>query len=137
MNALRVPKTLICHLQKIIGALILSYSKRDILTISILRNLYENENENVLGEFLTCRDRLYFSTVGNSSSNQVLNPYFVTGLIDAEGTFGIVLTIDYRSKTGWKVDSRFIIELHKKDKQHLTPEGRSNIMNIISILRGL
>jgi len=36
-------------------------------------------------------------------------------LIDAEGTFGIVLTIDSRSKTGWNVYSRFRLELNKRD----------------------
>jgi hypothetical protein len=56
----------------------------------------------------------------------LLDPWFVTGLVDAEGCFNIVVTPsttnfcvvslpDVADKIGWAVQIRFILELHLKD----------------------
>jgi hypothetical protein len=42
-------------------------------------------------------NRLFYSTV---SGHTMLNPYFVSGLIDAEGTFSTTIYKDTRYKTG-------------------------------------
>ena len=67
----------------------------------------------------------YYSTLILSSSNdkstkfnpqnQKLNPNFLTGFIDAEGSFIVVIRKEPRNKTGWRVDARLAIGLHKKD----------------------
>nr|YP_009926597.1 hypothetical protein [Wolfiporia cocos]QNH92655.1 hypothetical protein [Wolfiporia cocos] len=55
----------------------------------------------------------HFST---SSDNGKLHPWFVTGLSDAESCFNISISkSSKKSKLGWVVQARFIIELHKKD----------------------
>ena len=45
-----------------------------------------------------------------------MHPWFVTGLIDGEGCFNISISSSFKkSKIGWVVQARFIIELHIKD----------------------
>jgi LAGLIDADG endonuclease len=61
-------------------------------------------------------NKLFFSTI---SSNSKLNSYFVSGLIDAEGSFSIIINKDIRYKTGWHVRSLFQIVLHSRDSSLL------------------
>jgi len=56
----------------------------------------------------------YFSI----SNFPILHPWFVTGLIDAEGCFNIMITKS-SSVLGWRVQARFLLELHIKDIQLL------------------
>ena len=51
----------------------------------------------------------------NSSLNHSLNPWFITGFSDAEGSFIILILKDTKNKTNWTVKTRFTIGLHKKD----------------------
>ena len=44
-----------------------------------------------------------------------LNPYYITGLVDAEGCFTTSIYKDCRMKTGWQVKPIFQLNLHKKD----------------------
>jgi hypothetical protein len=44
-----------------------------------------------------------------------LNPWFVTGFIDAEGCFQISIRQDKKYKTNWRVSLTFQIKLHVKD----------------------
>ena len=44
-----------------------------------------------------------------------LNPWFVTGLIDAEGTFAISILKSSSTKTGWTINARFKITMHIVD----------------------
>lgn len=44
-----------------------------------------------------------------------INPWFITGFIDAEGCFGINIYRDKKYSTGWRVKIFFEIHLHKKD----------------------
>ena len=58
-----------------------------------------------------------FSTLNDSGKNNttVLNSWFVTGFVDAEGSFSMSI---FKSKTaaiGWTIEPCFIITLHKKD----------------------
>ena len=52
----------------------------------------------------------------NSSDSIYLNPWFVTGIFDAEGCFNITVTKSSSTNIGWRVQLRVIFELHIKDK---------------------
>jgi hypothetical protein len=61
-------------------------------------------------------NKLFFSTISNNSK---LNSFFVSGLVDAEGSFSIIINNDIRYKTGWHVRSLFQIVLHSRDSSVL------------------
>ena len=52
-------------------------------------------------------------------SKDKLNPWFITGFVDAEGSFQISIVKNKELKTGWRVQSSFQIGLHEKDKSLL------------------
>lgn len=52
-----------------------------------------------------------FSTLASSK----LNPWFISGLIDAEGSFTLVICKNQKRKLGWRTDPKFQIGLHKRD----------------------
>ena len=61
----------------------------------------------------------YFSTL-HSPSSQVqnknsLNPWFVTGLADSEGTFTVIIDKTEKRTLGWRVQAKFQIGLHLRD----------------------
>lgn len=45
-----------------------------------------------------------------------LSPYFITGFIDAEASFSLILSKNSQYKQGWLVFPVFQISLHKKDR---------------------
>jgi hypothetical protein len=53
-----------------------------------------------------------FSTL---QSNIQLNPYWITGFTDAEGTFTIVMDKVNNRKLGWRIQARFQKSLHIRD----------------------
>ena len=66
------------------------------------------------------RIRLYSSNTSkypryNLNNTHYLNPYYITGLVDAEGCFTTSIYKDCRMKTGWQVKPIFQLNLHKKD----------------------
>ena len=66
------------------------------------------------------RIRLYSSNTSkypryNLNNTYYLNPYYITGLVDAEGCFTTSIYKDCRMKTGWQVKPIFQLNLHKKD----------------------
>jgi len=71
------------------------------------------------------------STCSNIDGNS-LNPWFITGFCDAEGSFMILILREPKNKIGWTVKARFSIGLHVKDKAIL--ESLNNYLgNIGSI----
>ena len=50
-----------------------------------------------------------------STLKSPLDPNFITGFIDAEGSFVISIQKEPKNKTGWTIKSRLSISLHKKD----------------------
>jgi hypothetical protein len=48
-----------------------------------------------------------------------LNPFFITGFVDAEGSFMIIVKKSKTNKIGWNVEAMFEICLHSKDLQIL------------------
>lgn len=74
-------------------------------------------------------NKLWYSTecLNKSTNNSYhqgqlknLNPFWVTGLIDGEGSFTISISKSADRKTGWHIYPSFSIELHKKDLTVLT-----------------
>lgn len=64
--------------------------------------------------------RLYSSNTSNYprynlNNTYYLNPYYITGLVDAEGCFTTSIYKDCRMKIGWQVKPIFQLNLHKKD----------------------
>jgi hypothetical protein len=53
-----------------------------------------------------------FSKLSHSSN---LKPWFVTGLIDAEGSFTVLVIKDIRRKLGWRIECKFQLGLHERD----------------------
>jgi hypothetical protein len=45
-----------------------------------------------------------------------LNPWFITGFVDAEGSFQISIVKNKELKIGWRVQPNFQIGLHEKDR---------------------
>jgi len=50
-----------------------------------------------------------------STLKSKLNPSYVSGFVDGEGSFMLTIIKDNKYKLGWRVVCRFIISLHKKD----------------------
>lgn len=55
------------------------------------------------------------SCVSSNDEQFKLDPWFVTGFVDAEGSFSITVIKDPRYKAGFRVEALFSISLHKKD----------------------
>jgi hypothetical protein len=53
-----------------------------------------------------------FSTIAQGSKK---NPYYITGLVDGEGSFGVYFTKSSKSKSGYQIQPNFQISLHKND----------------------
>lgn len=51
----------------------------------------------------------------NLPDNNLLNPWFISGFTDAEGSFVISIVKDPLTRTGWNIQLRFKIDLHEKD----------------------
>jgi hypothetical protein len=60
------------------------------------------------------QSKFNFSTLC-SDQNVQLNPYWVTGFTDAEGTFTVVIDKFPKRTLGWRIQSKFQISLHVRD----------------------
>lgn len=74
-----------------------------------LMHLSRVESLSAYGSKLNIR---YYS----SNPNSKLDPEFITGFVDAEGSFVTTIVKAPRYKTGWRVDARFQIGLNKNDR---------------------
>ena len=54
-------------------------------------------------------------SLSNSTNNYSISPYFITGFVDAEGSFMLKINKSDKYKAGWKIEPVFTIGLHKKD----------------------
>ena len=60
----------------------------------------------------------YYSTntiSTDTSQESKLDPNFVSGFIDGEGSFSVTFIRDGSYKSGWQIKTSFSIGLHKKD----------------------
>jgi hypothetical protein len=74
-------------------------------------------------KIFTCSIREYCSIASKdqsanywSGSPSKISPYFFTGFMDGEGSFGIYITKDCNYKSGYKVQAEFILAVHAKDR---------------------
>ena len=79
-------------------------------------------------QIITYQSRLYPSAQTNQirftsvvasavqKSNDSLNPWFIVGFVDGEGSFIILIYKNSKLKTGWEVKLKFSITVHRKDK---------------------
>ena len=51
----------------------------------------------------------------NDNHNLIIDPHFLTGFADAEGSFVLSITKSNNVKSGWVIKPRFQIHLHNKD----------------------
>jgi hypothetical protein len=51
----------------------------------------------------------------NNNHDLIIDPHFLTGFTDAEGSFVLSITKSNNVKSGWVIKLRFQIHLHKKD----------------------
>lgn len=56
-----------------------------------------------------------YSTVTPKTAKN-LDPWFITGLFDAEGSFVVTILKNPRYKTGWNVQARIQMKMHEKDR---------------------
>ena len=68
----------------------------------------------IVTNYLTNHFKIYST---NQSKNYLLDPWFITGLFDAEGSFVTTLLKNPRYKTGWNVQAR--IKMHEKKQIEL------------------
>nr|AYE93290.1 LAGLIDADG homing endonuclease [Termitomyces sp.]AYE93311.1 LAGLIDADG homing endonuclease [Termitomyces sp.] len=62
------------------------------------------------------------------AKGNTINPWFLTGFSDAEGSFIISIYRDEKSKTGWRITPNFSIHIHIKDIALL--EGIRNTLGV-------
>lgn len=60
-----------------------------------------------------------FTTSSFNSISHIINPFFITGLTDAEGSFVCIVRMNSSYRIGWRVDVLFQIGLHSKDLELL------------------
>ena len=56
---------------------------------------------------------------GNSIAQGKINNYYISGFIDAEGSFSVLCTRSKKMKLGWRIIVNFQIHLHKRDLELL------------------
>jgi LAGLIDADG endonuclease len=57
-----------------------------------------------------------FSTINNKNYTYTINPWFITGLFDAESSFVVIILKNPRYNTGWNVQARVQIKIHERDR---------------------
>jgi len=61
-----------------------------------------------------------YSTVCSYCKNNSIDPWFITGLFDAESSFVVTILKNPRYKTGWNVQARVQIKMHERDRDLMT-----------------
>ena len=82
----------------------------------VLMGLERDYHGIVLSESLS---RCYSTSITSTDTSQIfeskLDPNFVSGFIDGEGSFSVTFIKDKSYKSGWQIKTSFSIGLHKKD----------------------
>nr|QDG01222.1 LAGLIDADG endonuclease [Scytalidium sp.] len=59
--------------------------------------------------------RTYSANIPQKPNNGSIDPWFLTGFSDAEGTFSLLIQRNTKLNTGWRIKPIFAIGLHTKD----------------------
>lgn len=92
------------------------YSKKYWKILSIDKSISWKGNQ------LTNNRRLFSTSTKpllDDNYNNNIDPYFITGISDAEGSFVCIIRKNSNSRIGWRVEVIFQIALHKKDLELL------------------
>jgi hypothetical protein len=90
-----------------------SWSIKAKSKLMLLRCTLMGFERNTQVKILTNRlNNRMFSTY---SSHKEINPWFITGFSDAEASFIVSISLNAKTKTGWRVTPNFSIHIHKKD----------------------
>lgn len=60
--------------------------------------------------------RNYSTVCSSDCKNNSIDPWFITGLFDAESSFVVTILKNPRYKTGWNVQARVQIKMHERDR---------------------
>jgi len=82
---------------------------------------FERSYRNKIPTTLLVNNIKYYSTSSindsrENNTNLIIDPNFLTGFTDAEGSFVLSITKSDNVKSGWVIKPRFSISLHKKDR---------------------
>lgn len=91
-----------CILQKRLN--IESFNNKPLLIFNIINKSVGRRFYNVAVDQQLMKDKIK------------LNPFFVSGIIDAEGCFFLNTYLDKKTKSGWAIKPSFKLALHSKDK---------------------
>ena len=58
----------------------------------------------------------YYTACSSNCKNHSIDPWFITGLFDAESSFVVTILKNPRYKTGWNVQARIQIKMHERDR---------------------
>lgn len=86
--------------------------------------------------------RLKTESSTQDQNTSYIDPWFWTGLIDAEGSFTILIIKDIKRSLGWRVELKFQLAMHESDLVILNQlmkylgvgkiyKGKNNIMNFV------
>ena len=64
--------------------------------------------------------RNYSTRCSSDCKNNTIDPWFITGLFDAESSFVVTILKNPRYKTGWNVQARVQIKMHERDRDLMT-----------------
>ena len=104
-----------------LGILVAFYRLNSSLNLSCLSHRHITYSKNV-NKFSSKRIARCYSTMAknndttNQSRNYSMDPWFITGLFDAESCFVVTILKNSRYKTGWNVQARVQIKMHEKDR---------------------
>lgn len=96
-------------------------NKKFLLSNLYIRGIFPSKSPiaiPTLGVYVSsclCAKRYVHSVSTRDNDQFKLNPWFITGFVDAEGCFTISLVKDPRYKAGYRVEAIFSISLHSKD----------------------
>ena len=101
--------TLFVKEQRVDGSYIEYFNKKNLLMLRYTLVGFERSYQiKIPSNFINLKRN--FSTLESK-----LNPFYVTGFVDGEGSFILTIIKDNKYKSGWRVACRFVISLHKKD----------------------
>lgn len=103
--------------QRVDGSCIIS---RNIMLRYTLMG-FERSYRNKIPTTLLANNIKFYSTSSindsrENNTNLIIDPNFLTGFTDAEGSFVLSITKSDNVKSGWVIKPRFSISLHKKDR---------------------
>ena len=107
-----------------LGILVAFYRLNSSLILSCLPHGHTTYSKNV-NKFSSKRIVRCYSTMAknndttNQPGNYSIDPWFLTGFVDAEGCFTLGISRNKYCKTGWSIQLFFQIALHRKDAELL------------------